>query len=78
MIFLIEYDRTRGELVDMKCYADAERDQAENLRLEKELALHRQGVQREIVVLQAVSEEALRQTHSRYFADLATLAQDWS
>jgi hypothetical protein len=74
MIFLIEYNRSRGELASIDVFDDAQRETAENVRLERELTLHRQGVKREIVLLQAASEEALRKTHRRYFADLATLA----
>lgn len=73
MIFLIEYDRTRGELANIDAFDDADRDTAEDARLARELSLHREGVTREIVLLQAESEDALKKTHRRYFADLATL-----
>jgi hypothetical protein len=36
-----------------------------------ELDLNRRGVEREVVLLQAVDEAALRRTHRRYFAKLA-------
>ena len=75
MIFLIDYDRSRGELVSIKSFDDAERDTARDERLARELELHRIGVQREIVLLEADSEAALRQTHGRYFADVAELAR---
>jgi len=39
-----------------------------------ELELHRQGVEREIVLLEAQSEDALRRTHRRYFESLEDLA----
>jgi hypothetical protein len=39
------------------------------------LQLYRAGIQREIVLLQAESEDALRKTHRRYFEDLATLSR---
>ncbi len=74
MIFLIDYDRSRGELSSIEIFDDSERDAADNQRLKRELTLHRQGVRREIVLLQAASEDALRETHRRYFADIATLA----
>jgi hypothetical protein len=73
MIFLLEYDRSRGKLVSIYSYADAERRTAENDRLERELELHRNRLQREIVLLQAESEGALRETHRRYFDDIAAL-----
>ncbi len=78
MIFLIEYDRPRGELVDIQAFDDLDRDAAENARLRRELMLHQKGVRREVVLLQAASENALRGTHRRYFVDIATLAkQTW-
>jgi hypothetical protein len=75
MIFLMEYDRSHGELVDIQAFDDSHRDAAENARLRRELTLHHTGVRREIVLLQAASETALRETHRRYFADIATLAE---
>lgn len=73
MIFLVEYDRPRGEIVSFRPYSDADRRAAENARLELELQLHSAGVQREIVLLQADSEATLRKTHRRYFEDIAEL-----
>jgi hypothetical protein len=75
MIFLIEYDRPQGELVNLQVFDDSHRDDAENARLRRELTLHRTGVRREVVLLQAASEAALKETHRRYFADTATLAE---
>jgi hypothetical protein len=74
MIFLIEYDRSHGELVEIQAFDDLDRDEAENARLRRELTLHRLGIRREVVLLQAASENALQETHRRYFADIATLA----
>lgn len=73
MIFLLEYDRSCGELVSIRSYPDAEREFAERDRLVCELELHRNGLQREVVLLQSESEAALRKTHGRYFEDLAAL-----
>jgi len=75
MIFLMEYDRSRGELLRIEAFDDADRDAAENERLQRELNLHKNGVQREVVLLQAATEDALRETHRRYFVDIATLAE---
>lgn len=75
MFFLIDYDRSRGELSSIEMFDDSERTAAENKRLKRELSLHRKGVKREIVLLQAASEDALKETHGRYFADIATLAE---
>jgi hypothetical protein len=74
MIFLIEYDRRRSEIVTIISFDDSERQLAEGSRLELELGLNRQGIEREVVLLDADSEEALRRTHRRYFEDLAELA----
>lgn len=73
MLFLIEYDRNRGKIVTFKTFADLERLKAEDARLEMELGLNRLGVEREVVLMEAESEEALRRTHRRYFEDLAEL-----
>jgi hypothetical protein len=75
VIFLIDYDRARGKLESILSFDDAQRDEAEDARLQKELTLHRQGITREIVLLQAADEAALRETHRRYFEDLATLVE---
>jgi hypothetical protein len=75
MLFLIDYDRSRGALSSIEMFDDSERTAAEDHRLRKELTLHRKGVKREIVLLQAASEDALKETHGRYFADIATLAE---
>jgi len=73
MIFLIEYDRARGEIVTFRTFNDSERQNAEDARLEMELELNRLGTEREVVLLEAATEEALRRTHRRYFEDLAEL-----
>lgn len=67
MIFLIEYDRSRGQLVRLQRFDDSERVQAQTVRLETELRLNREKIVREVVILEAVTEEALRKTHQRYF-----------
>ena len=73
MIFLIEYDRKRGQLVNLERFEDAERKKAEHIRLEVELDLNRLGIEREVILLEASSESAIRRTHRRYFEDLAEL-----
>ncbi|MBV9493356.1 MAG: hypothetical protein JOZ54_03870 [Acidobacteria bacterium] len=75
MIFLIDYDRARGELTNIQMFHDADRRFAEDSRLNTELAQLRDGVKREVVLLQAANEQALRRTHRRYFADIAELAE---
>ena len=73
MLFLIEYDRSKGEIVTFRRFGDAESRTAEQARLEMELDLNRRRVEREVVILEAENEEALRRTHRRYFEDLAQL-----
>ena len=70
MIFLIEYDRLQGSLVNLERFQGTDRLKAENTRLQKELDLHRRGLQHEVVLLEAASEGALQLTHRRYFEDL--------
>lgn len=74
MIFLIQYDRACGELVTLKTFSDTERGAAEETRLKIEIGLNRDEVDREVVILEAESEEALRRTHRRYFENLSELA----
>ncbi len=69
MIFLIEYNRPRGQIVTFKTFNDRERAIAQNLRLKIELDLNRRRVNHEVVLLEAMSEKALRLTHRRYFED---------
>ena len=73
MIFLIEYDRNRGRIVTIRKFNDSERQKAEASRLQMELELNRLGTEREVVLLEADSEEALRLTHRRYFENLSEL-----
>ncbi len=75
MIFLIQYDRARGSIVTLKTFDGSERERAEDVRLEMELDLNRRDVEREVVLLEAETEEALRRTHRRYFESLAELVK---
>jgi hypothetical protein len=74
MIFLIEYDRSRGQIITFKTFSDPEGRVAEDARLEMEIRLNRNEVDHEVVLLEAESEEALRRTHRRYFENLTELA----
>lgn len=73
MLFLIQYDRRRGAIVTFRTFESAERQNAEKSRLDIELDLNRRGVDHEVVLLDAASEDALRRTHRRYFEDLSEL-----
>ena len=70
MVFLIEYDRSRRQIVRMTEFQDSRRRDAESARLEIELRLNREGIDCEIVLLDAGSKEALRRTHGRYFDEI--------
>lgn len=43
------------------------------MRLDLEIELWRRGQVREVILLEAASEGALRKSHGRHFEDLATL-----
>ena len=64
MFFLIEYHRSCGQTVTLSTFDDSERDKAEGSRLELELNLNKRGIEREVVLLEAATEEAVRRTHS--------------
>lgn len=73
MIFLIEYNRSEGEIVTFATFDSSERRVAEQARLQLELRLNRLGNPHEVVLLEANSETALRRTHRRYFENLRQL-----
>lgn len=75
MIFLIEYDRSKGQMVRSQAFEDAQRHEADALRLQLELELNRQKIEHEVVLLEAASEDALRQTHRRYFENLREMLE---
>jgi hypothetical protein len=74
MFFLIDYERRNGQIIAMRSYASTARSEAEEARLALELDLRRRGVEHEVVLLEASSEEALRKTHRRYFETWDALA----
>jgi len=69
MIFLIEYDRPNGKLVRIDPFNEHDREKAEDQRLKRELRLGSEGLDHEVVILEASDEKALRRTHRRYFED---------
>jgi hypothetical protein len=75
MIFLLEYDRKKGKLVSFKTFENCEREEAQDARLDLELRLFRFGIEREVVILEAESEELIRRTHARYFYTLRELIE---
>lgn len=73
MLFLIQYARDEGRLVSLTSFDDSEIESAEESRLALELECNVNGIDHEIVLLDAASEAALRRTHRRYFEDLREL-----
>jgi hypothetical protein len=73
MIFLIQYDRQEGRMISIESFNDSERTKAQDLLLTLELQLNQNGNDKEVVLLEAESEDALRITHRRYFEDLSEL-----
>ena len=78
MIFLIHYNRSAGEIVELKQFEQSQRVQAEDARLEMELDLIGKKDGDEVCLLEAGSIEALRKTHRRYFESLRTLTASGS
>lgn len=72
--FLVEYDPESGR-VDLHEYPHADRERAQADLLEREKRNARDRVHREVVLLEAESQEALRVTHGRYFKTLRELVE---
>ena len=66
MIFLIDYDNKAG-LQSMRTFSDAAQEEASLARFDLESLYRRQGIAREVVLLQASNEQTIRKTHARYF-----------
>lgn len=75
MIFLLQYDRASGRLLDLQRFNDADRESAEQSRFALELENARTASLVEVVLLDAASEQALRKTHRRYFETLEQLIE---
>jgi hypothetical protein len=75
VIFLIDYNRTSGTISTLRSFPDSARQEASEARLALELDQKQKGIEHEVVLLEAASEQALRKTHRRYFEGVAELAQ---
>lgn len=75
MLFLIEYDRDKGEVVSISRFNTLQKAEADATRLDLELDLNRRGIEHEVVLLEASNEDALRRTHRRYFENLSELVK---
>ena len=76
MVFLIRYNRKSGRIVTKQAFEHADREKAQKARLELELEVNRNGIEDEVVLLEAESESVLRRTHRRYFENLRELASN--
>jgi hypothetical protein len=70
--FLIVYDTRSGTLLDMRVFDAGRDDEALQERFREEIAKNA-NEDVEIVVLRAASEDAIRQSHARYFASSSEL-----
>ena len=77
MIFLIEYNRPERRVVTFMAFDASDQWRAEKIRIDIELDRSRKGINHEIVLLEAASEEALRRTHRRYFEDPSQIAMSF-
>ena len=74
MIFLIEYDRNSGTIARMDRFDDANREKAQESRLDLEIDLNNKNIDHEVVLLEATTEDDVRKTHRRYFENLHELS----
>jgi hypothetical protein len=74
VIFLVEYDRAAGNLIQFRSFASAEIAAADSVRLQLEIDNIGSNTDREVVLLEADNEGQLRLTHRRYFESLYALA----
>ena len=73
MLFLIEYNRKQGRIVNLERFVDSDRREAQDRLLELELKFRAKDVEHELVLLEADQEETIRKTHAHYFYDLPEL-----
>ena len=69
MLFLIDYNRREGRLINIRRFEDADRAAAYEARFALEKARDEQGNDHEVVLLEAPNEQVIRSTHNRYFDD---------
>lgn len=74
--FLLVYERSSGRLLELRTYAEDERERAQQERFALELK-ERERPDIEVIVLGAESLEALRKTHGRYFKTMKELLQEY-
>jgi hypothetical protein len=74
VIFLVEYDRSAGSLIQFRAFASKAHEEADFVRLQLEIDNIESNTDREVVLLEAENEDQLRLTHRRYFESLSALA----
>ena len=75
-LFLIEFDRGTHTLVGPpRQFADADRETAFRERLQAQTLIVRDGLNRDIVLLEAESIEDLQHTHGSFFSSPQQLAE---
>jgi len=67
MLFLIEFDRSKQQLVTYKKFDKSQLLLVQKERINLELKRLKENVMHEIVILEAKDEEFLRKYYSRYF-----------
>lgn len=74
-IFLLIYDWNTRRLVRKEEYDQVDREAALKARYEAELRAAREGLDQEIVILEAKSFDTLKQTHGSYFFTVEELTE---
>jgi hypothetical protein len=72
-LFMLTYDRSSATLMTLEVITAGRESEAFQRRLAAEVGAFRDGMDVEVVILEADSEESLRRTHARYFEDLGDL-----
>jgi hypothetical protein len=76
VIYLVQYDRSLGQLIRLDAFPSGSKDRAEETRLSVELDLLSKKVSHEVVLLEVKNEDELRKTHRRYFERLDQLMME--
>ena len=74
-IFLLIYDWSSRRLVRKAEYDQTDREAALKARYEAELRASREGLDQEIVILEAPSLDTLKRTHGSYFFTIDELGE---
>jgi hypothetical protein len=75
MIYLVQYDRKQGKILDKKAFPSTDRAFAQRERLTIELEFRKSGMPYEVVLLEAADEEILKRIHQRYFKSASEIVE---